>query len=357
MEIERQRSFIIKCAYWILVGGIIFVLLKYCVPTLMPFVIGGLVAVALRPLSEWLARKSKINRKLMAALILIIFYSAVGLLLVLAGAKIFLAIRSFVLSVPNYYVTQLEPALLRIFNDVSSFFLELDPSLQSTLQGVATNLVSTLADMVKNFSVAAVDYITSFAGFLPGFLLRFLFAIVSSFFISIDFPRIRDFISRQITARQRQMIRMVKENALGTIGKYIRAYAIIMSITFVELTLGFFICGLANPAVIALCIAIFDVLPVLGTGGVMVPWILINLIVGDTVLAVKLLILYVVVTAVRNIIEPKIVGTQIGLHPLVTLMAMYVGTVLFGVVGLLGLPISITIIKNLNDTGAIHWLK
>ena len=135
MEIERQRSFIIKCAYWILVGGIIFVLLKYCVPTLMPFVIGGLVAVALRPLSEWLARKSKINRKLMAALILVIFYSAVGLLLVLAGAKIFLAIRSFVLSVPNYYVTQLEPALLRIFNDVSSFFLELDPSLQSTLQG------------------------------------------------------------------------------------------------------------------------------------------------------------------------------------------------------------------------------
>ena len=109
--------------------------------------------------------------------------------------------------------------------------------------------------------------------------------------------------------------------------------------------------------VIAFCIAIFDILPVLGTGGVMVPWILINLIVGDTGLAIKLLIVYVVVTAVRNIIEPKIVGTQIGLHPLVTLMAMYVGTVLFGVVGLLGLPISITILKNLNDNGTIHWLK
>ena len=357
MEIDRQKSFIVKCAYWILVGGIIFVLLKYCVPTLMPFVIGGLVAVALRPLSEWLSRKSKANRKLMAALILIIFYSAVGLLLVLAGAKIFIAARDFVMTVPNFYVTELEPALLRIFNEVSIFFMELDPSLQSTVQSVANNLISTLADLVKNFSVAAVDYITSFAGFLPGFLLRFLFAIVSSFFISIDFPRIKEFIARQITPRQRQMIRMVKENAFGAIGQYVKAYAIIMSITFIELTIGFFICGLNNSMVIAFCIAIFDILPVLGTGGVMVPWILINLIVGDTGLAIKLLIVYVVVTAVRNIIEPKIVGTQIGLHPLVTLMAMYVGTVLFGVVGLLGLPISITILKNLNDNGTIHWLK
>ena len=135
MEIERQRSFIIKCAYWILVGGIIFVLLKYCVPTLMPFVIGGLVAVALRPLSEWLARKSKINRKLMAALILVIFYSAVGLLLVLAGAKIFLAIRSFVLSVPNYYVTQLEPALLRILTMSAAFFWSWIPPCSPPFKG------------------------------------------------------------------------------------------------------------------------------------------------------------------------------------------------------------------------------
>ena len=99
--------------------------------------IGGLVAVALRPLSEWLSRKSKANRKLMAALILIIFYSAVGLLLVLAGAKIFIAARDFVMTVPNFYVTELEPALLRIFNEVSIFFMELDPSLQSTVQSLS----------------------------------------------------------------------------------------------------------------------------------------------------------------------------------------------------------------------------
>ena len=143
---------------------------------------------------------------------------------------------------------------MRIFNEVSIFFMELDPSLQSTVQSVANNLISTLADLVKNFSVAAVDYITSFAGFLPGFLLRFLFAIVSSFFISIDFPRIKEFIARQITPRQRQMIRMVKENAFGAIGQYVKAYAIIMSITFIELTIGFFICGLNNSMVIEMCI-------------------------------------------------------------------------------------------------------
>ncbi len=127
-----------------------------------------------------------------------------------------------------------------------------------------------------------------------------------------------------------------------------------MLLTFFELTVGLHILGIENALVIAFLIAIFDVLPVLGTGGIMLPWILISFLNNQVKTGVGLLILYLVITVIRNIIEPKIVGKQIGLHPLLMLMCMYLGARLFGFLGIFILPILILIVQNLNDTGIIH---
>ena len=127
-----------------------------------------------------------------------------------------------------------------------------------------------------------------------------------------------------------------------------------MLLTFFELTVGLHILGIKNALVIAFLIAIFDVLPVLGTGGIMLPWILISFLNNQVKTGVGLLILYLVITVIRNIIEPKIVGKQIGLHPLLMLMCMYLGARLFGFLGIFILPILILIVQNLNDTGIIH---
>ena len=127
-----------------------------------------------------------------------------------------------------------------------------------------------------------------------------------------------------------------------------------MLLTFFELTIGLHILGIASALVIAFLIAIFDVLPVLGTGGIMLPWILISFLNNQVKTGVGLLILYLVITVIRNIIEPKIVGKQIGLHPLLMLMCMYLGARLFGFLGIFILPILILIVQNLNDTGIIH---
>jgi predicted PurR-regulated permease PerM len=130
-----------------------------------------------------------------------------------------------------------------------------------------------------------------------------------------------------------------------------------MSITFIELSIGFTIIGIGKPLLIAVLIALFDILPVLGTGGIMVPWIVISAIQSNYSLALGLLILYMVITIVRNIIEPKIVGSQIGLHPVVTLVSLFVGAQLFGVIGLFGFPITLSLLRHLNETGAIKLFK
>ena len=108
---------------------------------------------------------------------------------------------------------------------------------------------------------------------------------------------------------------------------------------------------------VAFCTAIFDILPVLGTGGIMIPWAVLTAVSGNYILGLKLAGVYVVVTVVRNIIEPKIVGGQLGLHPIVTLTSMFVGVQLLGVVGLFGFPIGLSLLRYLNDHGVIRILK
>ena len=143
----------------------------------------------------------------------------------------------------------------------------------------------------------------------------------------------------------------------GTLFVCIRSYAIIMSITFVELSIGLSIIGVDNAIVIALLIAIFDILPVLGTGGIMIPWAVITAIQGDYSMAIALFAVYIVVTIIRNIIEPKIVGSQLGLHPVATLASLFVGAQLFGAVGLFGFPIGLSLLRYLNEQGTLKIFK
>ena len=130
-----------------------------------------------------------------------------------------------------------------------------------------------------------------------------------------------------------------------------------MTITFVELAVGLTVIGVENSVLIAFLIALFDILPVLGTGGIMIPWTILTALQGDYALALGLLLVYLFVTVVRNILEPKIVGGQIGVHPVVTLAGMFVGAQLFGVLGLFGFPIGLSLLRHLNESGAIKVFR
>ncbi|MEI3147502.1 MAG: AI-2E family transporter [Merdibacter sp.] len=130
-----------------------------------------------------------------------------------------------------------------------------------------------------------------------------------------------------------------------------------MCITFVELCIGLSVLGVDNSITISFLIALFDVLPVFGTGGIMIPWIIISLLMQDIKLAVGLTIVYLIITLIRNIIEPRIVGEQIGLRPLLMLLSMYLGIRFFGFLGLFLLPATLLQIKELNEKGILHIYK
>ena len=130
-----------------------------------------------------------------------------------------------------------------------------------------------------------------------------------------------------------------------------------MSLTFVELSIGLSILGIDNSIIIALLTSILDILPVLGTGAVIIPWAIISLILGDIWVGIGLIIVYLIITVIRNIIEPKIVGTQLGLHPLVTLISMFMGVNIAGLFGLFGFPILLSLLMYLNKEGIVKIFK
>jgi sporulation integral membrane protein YtvI len=235
--------------------------------------------------------------------------------------------------------------------------MEQFPDLKPYIEEFILNISDTIFSYIKNASASVISTFTGIAGRLPSLLIKLIFTIVSSFFFTIDYYKISDFVMRQFKEEHREMVLNLKDKGLGTIAKFIKAYSAIISITFFELSIGFWILKIPNPFLFGAIIAFIDILPILGTGAVLLPWSLIALILGNTKMGIGMLVLYVIITAVRQAIEPKIVGQQIGLHPIITLILMFVGAQLMGVLGLLLLPVIATIIKTLNDEGTINLFK
>lgn len=356
MSTEKKKKFIVDVTYLALVLALGYLALKYALPLLMPFVLAFVIAYVLRRPIRFLSRVVHVPKGLVAVLLVVLTYGVIGLLLALAGIRITATITSLVQQIPSFYYSHILPALTELFTWLEELLAKLDPSLMSALQELQTQLIDMLWQLVSSFSgllLGGVSLATSLATSLPVFLIRMLLMVISTFFITIDYEKIVRFCLGCLRGNTRRVVLQIKAYVVGTLFVCIRSYALIMCITFVELSIGLSIIGIERAMLVALLIAIFDILPVLGTGGIMIPWVILSALGGDLPQALALLVLYVIITVIRNIIEPRIVGAQIGLHPVLTLMSMFVGNHLFGIVGLFGLPILLSLLRYLNDNGTI----
>ena len=357
MDIDNKRNFIINVLYFITVSALIFVAIKYGLIWFMPFVIGFAVASILKPLISFLSKKLHISRKPLSAIVVLLFYAIVVGLLILLGTRLFISMKELFLKLPDMYSSSIEPAVYNMFSNIESILGRLDPALVKDIEAITISFSNSLGSVISSVSSTVISSIYSIFSSLPSFFITVILSIISSFFFTIDYTRITTFIVRQFSPKVRDIIFDVKHYIVGTLFKFIKAYSILMALTFLELSLGFFILRIENGVTIAAIIALLDILPILGTGGILIPWVIIELIRGNVYLALGLATLYMLITVVRNILEPKIVGAQVGMHPIVMLICMFVGVKVFGFIGLFILPAIAIIIKNLNDSGKIHLFK
>lgn len=335
---KEKKDFLINVAYYSIILLFVFLFGKFILPILTPFLIGFCVAFLINKLTK----KIKKYKKITNIFCTIIFYGIVGFILSAIFLKIYSSIYDGILQIPNFYEDSLLPAFDIVHNYITSFVNELDPTMSSVINTLANSFDTSLNKFVSFISTQIVNFVSEMVTVVPTLFVNTIFTIISTFFFVIDYDKMNSFFETNAPIKIKETIAKIKEYLFNTLFVVLRSYALIMLLTFTELSIMFSICGIDNAFLIAGIIAIFDILPVLGTGGIIIPWAIISLILGNYVLGIELIVIYIIVTVIRNFAEPKIVGVQLGLHPIVTLVSMFVGLRLFGFLGLFGLPIAIS---------------
>jgi sporulation integral membrane protein YtvI len=321
----------------------------------MPFVIGFLIAVAVRPAIRFFHKKTGVNIQICGVATVLVLITALILLAFFGLSRLFVGIAEACAQLPAF-AQQLSEGLSALSVRLSDM-LEKTPSfagikIDTSLGGISAQIlkITALAENTGNIVQSVVKSI-------PGFFINVIVTIVASCFISADYPNVTGFIIRQLPKRYQKTAIELKSFFMITVARVIRAYLTLMVITFAELSAGLMLLRIPHAIIVAAVIAVVDVLPVLGTGTVMIPWTVIELIMGDFYKALGLILVYAIIAVVRNILEPKIVGQHIGLHPLVTLAAIIIGLKAMGFAGMIFFPICIIILKHLRESGIISLWK
>lgn len=201
--------------------------------------------------------------------------------------------------------------------------------------------------------------LSEFVTGIPALVVKVIVMVVASFYMTADYDRIMAAAGKYLPEKVKRTVRTVKEHGGNTLKAYLKSYFLLFLITFAELAAGLWLLRIPYAPLIALAIAVFDILPVLGTGGILLPWTAVLLVMGNYPMAAGILVLYIVIVIVRNTLEPKIVGKQVGLHPLVTLVAMFTGLQLGGLPGIILAPMGVVILVNMGKSGVIRefWRK
>ncbi len=350
MSTEKKKKVIIDVLFISVMILIIYFVMKYAAVWTLPFIIGLLVAIVLQKPVAFLTKKTKLPRTFWSIILVLLVLCALFAVLGVLVWRLVAEANGFV-----SWMSSLVPEIRQTFNDTSMWFANftsrLPEGMRSAIANAPGSILESVAKLIGNFA-------TKFAkGFItegPGILISVVFSIVASCYITKDYRKITNFILNQLDSRKQKIVVNAKNLFVTNILKMLRGYIIIMFITFMELFIGLSILKMEYASVLALIIAFLDILPVVGTGAVLIPWGVISVIMGNIWSGLGLLVLYVVILIIRNIIEPRIIGQQVGLPPIVTLFAMYVGLKTFGVLGMMLTPVAVIILVKLQETGIIH---
>lgn len=338
-----------------------YLFFKYLFGLIMPFLIAYLLAAALQPVVRFISKHAKVPKKLSVLVLVIVVTTLLGMICYFAIDRIYTELTVLSQNVKGFIdrVRSDEQYAKDLIEKISNAipFVDMRQRLNDIWQNLDSSLESALLSVADKLSGSVLPILGSLIAFVPNALLAIVIVILSTYYFAVDFQKINRFIIAQLPEKAAKNLKLFREEFIDTILKFLRAYGLITLITFLELFVAFTVLGIKYAFLIALVIAVIDILPVLGTGTVLIPWSIFLLLIGDYYTGIALIIVYIVIAVIRQIIEPKIVGKYIGLYPLLTLVAMYTGLRVMGVLGLITFPLIIIIVKKLNDDGKLHLFK
>lgn len=331
----QTRAAILFCVF--LGGAALLLALRYLIPTLLPFAVGILLAALARKLA---ARASKkIPTAILAPMILTLLFFCLALLLWALIRRLFSEAQSFLSNFASFEADLRESiaGFLDLFGKKES---PIRASLEEWLPGLLSRILEGLTTLFGKLLTGA-----------PGVLFALVVAIIVAYAISVEGSKGAKELLRLLPASWQakldELLPRVKKRAGQISFRYLRAYFFLFLITWGELLAGFLILTVRYAFLLAFLVAFVDLLPILGTGSVLIPWGIVLILQGSVPTGVGLLVLYAFITLARQFLEPHLLGKSLGLHPVLTLFAGYAGWRLFGIFGMLLGPVVLILLKSL----------
>jgi sporulation integral membrane protein YtvI len=321
------------------------------IPYIAPFIMALFITFTIERPVRFLIKKTKISRGISVAVVLLVFVLVIGGILTLVFSQIVNEIWRLTKEIPSAQTVKKYVEML--LEKSQDLYLSLPSDFEKALRDNLGSLVGTVSSYLESLW----NYMVNIVKFLPEFFVFIVISLVASFFMSRDREKISNFVFKQMPEGWKNKIRTVKDDLFVALVGYIKAQLILITITFIELLIGYSIIGVKYAFFFAVLTAIVDALPILGTGTILIPTSAIYLLLGNVPRAFAFIVLYIVISVVRQFLEPKVVGENLGLHPLVTLISIYVGMQVFGIIGLFLGPILVIIVKALQKARILPQWK
>ena len=347
MNYEKIRKY--KDIVLLVIGALLisYLTFRHLLIYLLPFLIGWFLAFAMRPASVFIARKLRIKAKIVRLVLTVVLFLTVfgvsALVIWLLSREVWslvVGIGQGESSLEEFIsgITESDGFISRLFGNFGTY-------VSDAIYRVVTSLLTSLGSVLSGLMSA-----------VPKALFFVLITVIASAYFALGLEDVNAAIKRILPRNVTEYLVKLKNGFFTALFKYLRSYLLLLGITFIEMLIGLFALRAPYPLIMAMVIAALDLLPVIGVGFVLIPWGVWSLFVKDTAFGIGLFVLFAFHTVLRQIIEPKIVGKNLGMHPLLTLIFIYLGYSLFGVMGLILVPV-LTVLVDItfdkNDTAKV----
>lgn len=342
-----------KIAAWVItLAGILFALSNFLAPifyTLLPFILAWAMAYLARPLALRLHRYARLSVGAWSVLLVYLFLAGCCLLLFLAAKQAVIELAAL-----GERFTGADNLFLDGLNRIEAWCADITARLPmlGSFSGDSLHelLFARLASAGEQLGEWALCTAGALASALPDSMIFLLVTLVAAFYFSLDLGNIHRALLAHIPQKWQMILDRLKNGTWQTALGYLRAYCILLLVTFCLLLLGFLFLRIPYAVLLAAVIAVLDLLPIIGVGTVLLPWGIFALLCGNAAQGIGLLALFAVMALVRQFLEPRLIGHHLGLHPLLALFATYAGLKLFGFWGLMLLPGACMILRH-------AWIK
>lgn len=345
-EQESRYRRHLRLFFYVVVGALLFALVLLLIRILFPFALAWLLALLLQPAIGKLSCRMGLSHKTSAILLLLLTLLAGGGLLVWLCGRLITELPALADS-----AVEAAESLSHEAQALATRLHEKLPFLRAVSEEDRSELLGKLLrEGIGMLSGKLTAFAGSFLMSLPGALFVTVIFLMAAYYLTTDFERVSRYLSSLLPRKAVQKLGGLRQRLFSTTISYLRAYLILLSITFGELLLAFLLLRVRYAITLALLIALLDALPAIGVGTVLLPWGLVAFLTGDWKRGLLLCIIWLAVTLVRQFLEPRIVGAQLGLHPLAALTAVWAGFRLLGVWGLFIAPIATILLRGLLES-------